>query len=434
MALAMVFRLAFRITRGLLPAGEGTSVALVAAPALAGLLAAASLLNSGGFIVQNALGYAEGLGTALTLIAVDRLMDGAPRQALVLGFFAALDRPELWLVWVPFGLWLAWRDPGARRLVLGLFALTPALWLLPELWGSGQLFRGVVRAHHPNPGTPAFTHCPACTVLDQEAWPTIMRRVTLPAIAALLLAAGLLWRTRRGRGGRRASTLAPRQASWGWLLVLGGAGFLWWLGIAAETQAGFAGNSRYLELGTALVAIAGGVAWGWIAIAAGSVLRRLARPAWAAAGGTLLAVALLVAAPPWIGRNVIDLPRVAHELDYQAKLRSDLARAIPRSGGARALLSCGAVMAEGYQVPMAAWMLGVPATRIEPAPARPATSDGLRSRPPGVILQDRAHPGSALLPAAGQIRAWEHGGARYTLMARVRTFNVFSTCAHKVSR
>jgi hypothetical protein len=441
MALAMVFRLAFRITRGLLPAGERTSVALLAAPALAGLVAAASLLNSGGFIVQNALGYAEGLGIALTLIAVDRLMDGARRQALVLGFFAGLDRPELWFVWVPFGLWLAWRDADARRLVLGLFALIPVLWLLPELWGSGQLFRGVVRAHHPNPGTPAFTRCPACTVLNQEAWPTTMRRVKLPAVAALLVAAGLLWRARGSWWGRRGSgspagpagDLPQRVRSWGWLLVLGGAGFLWWLGIAAETQAGFAGNSRYLELGTALVAIAGGVAWGWIAIAAGSVVRRRATPALAATGGTLLAAALLVAAPPGIGRNVIDLPRVTHELNYQAKLRSDLARAIPRSGGAPALLSCGPVMTESYQVPMVAWMLGVPAARIEPAPAWPPTSDGLGSRPPGVLVQDRAHPGSALLPAPGQIRAWEHGGAHYTLLARVRTFSVFSTCPHKVS-
>jgi hypothetical protein len=429
-ALAMVFRLAFRITRGLLPVGDEASrpaqLAHLAAPLLAGLVAAASLLNSGGFIVQNALGYSEGLGAALVLIAVDRLMDGERRQALVLGFLAALDRPEVWFVWVPCGIWLAWRDPGVRRLVLGLFALTPVLWFLPELWGSGQLFRGVIRAHHPSPGTPAFTACPACTVLDHEAWLSTMRRIKFPAIAAILAAAGLLWRTRRSWW--RAGGRVPQKVrSWAWLLVLGAAGLLWWLGIAAETQAGFAGNPRYLELGTALVAIAGGAAWGWIAIAAASGARRFAPAPIAATGGTLLAAFVLVGAPPWIGRNVINFPRLGHELDYQAKLRSDLARAIARSGGASALLSCGAVMTEGYQVPMVAWTLGVHTARIEPSPARNVSSSW-----PGVILQDKAHAHSATLPATRQIQAWEHDGARYTLLARVRTFSVFSLCPHKV--
>ncbi len=426
MAVAMAFRLGFRITRGLLPSDRTPASAVHLAPAvLAGLIAAASLVNSGGFIVQNALGYSEGLGTALLLIAIDRLMDGARRQALLMAFLASLDRPELWIVLVPYGGWLAWREPGARRLVLGLCVLTPVLWLLPELWGSGQLFRGVTRAHHPNPGTPAFTRCPACTVFGREAWPTIMRRVTLPAIAAGLVAAGLLWRIRPSRrpGGHR-----PRAAhSWTWLLILAIGGFAWWLGIAAETQAGFAGNSRYLELGTALVAIAGGVAWGWIAIALVAGARRLGSGAVAAAGGTLAAIVALVASPPWVGRNVINLARVGNELAYQAELRADLGPAIARAGGAQALLRCGTTMTEGYQVPMLAWMLGVPMDRVTPAPGRPSDATW-----PGVILQDRAHPGSALLPAPGQITAWEHAGARYTRLTRVRTFSVFSTCPHKV--
>ena len=426
MAVAMAFRLGFRITRGLLGSDRVTASPVHLAPAvLAGVVAAASLVNSGGFIVQNALGYSEGLGTALLLIAVDRLMDGARRQALVMGFLASLDRPELWIVWLPFGAWLAWREPAARRLVLGLFVLTPALWFLPELWGSGQLFRGVTRAHHPNPGTPAFSHCPACTVFDHEAWTTIMRRVKLPAIAALLVAAGLLWRARRSRWPGRDRPRAVR--SWGWLLILGTAGFAWWLGIAAETQAGFAGNSRYLEPGTALVAIAGGVAWGWIAIALVSGARRLSAGAVAAAGATALTVAALLATPPWIGANVIDLARVGNQLAYQAELRADLGRAISASGGAPALLSCGTTMTEAYQVPMLAWTLGVPLDRVKPAPMRPSASPW-----PGVILQDRAHTGSALLPAPAQITAWEHAGARYIRLTRVRTFSVFSTCPHKV--
>jgi hypothetical protein len=426
MAVAMVFKLACRVARGLVTTGHGTTRWTGRLPVLlAGVIAAASLVNSGGFIVENALGYSEGLAIALMLVAVDRLLDGAPRQAFLAGFLASLDRPELWVVWFPFGAWLWWRDPGSRRVVLALFALTPILWFLPEVWGSGHVFRGVSRAHHPNPGTAAFTRCPLCTVFDREAWPTLMRRVKLPAILALLVAATALWRTRGSwwRNPRRSQVSRAQL----WLLALGSGGLLWWLGIATETEAGFAGNRRYLELGTALLAIAGGVSWGWMAGATAGLIRRLVRPAGASAAAATLALGALILTPPWIGRNVINLAAVTHALRYQADLRADLATGISRSGGPLALTHCGTVMTEGYQVPMVAWMLGLPTARVEPPPAGWA---GLRS--PGVILQARAHDGSALLPAPAQIAAWEHAGAHYRLLARVRTFSVFSTCTHKV--
>ncbi|MDQ6841565.1 MAG: hypothetical protein M3025_03975, partial [Actinomycetota bacterium] len=147
MAAAMVFRLSFRLTRMLAPGAEGRG--LLAPAVLAGAIASVSLVFSGGFISDNALGYSEGLMTALVLIAVDRHLDGSPRQAFAVGFLAALDRPEIWLFWGPYGLWLAWKDPDARKLVVGLFVLIPVFWFLPEYWGSGHFLRGVNRAQHP---------------------------------------------------------------------------------------------------------------------------------------------------------------------------------------------------------------------------------------------------------------------------------------------
>ena len=181
---AMVFKLAWRLTRDLV-AGitelDGASRRLaVIPPLLAGLVAAGSLVNSGGFVSNNALGYSEGVATALGLIAVDSHLDGARHRAFVVGFFAALDRPELWFVWGPYGLYLFWRDPAARKLVVALFALIPILWFLPELWGSGHLLRGVTRAQHPRSNSAAFAKCPVCTVFRKEAWPAVMDRVKIP--------------------------------------------------------------------------------------------------------------------------------------------------------------------------------------------------------------------------------------------------------------
>lgn len=446
MAVVMVFKLAWRLTRDLvvaLPggadaAGGRVSRRLTLATALfAGLIAAGSLINSSGFISDNALGYSEGLATALALIAVDRFLDGAPRQAFVVGFFAALDRPELWFFWGPYGLWLFWRDPGARRLVVAMFALIPVLWFLPELWGSGHLLRGVSRAQHPRSNSAAFAKCPVCTVFRHEAWPTVMDRVKIPGMIAMVVAALGLWRTRRSWW--RHSPVDPAIRARAWLVALGLFGYVWWLGIAVETQGGFSGNKRYLVLGTAPVAIVGAVAWGWAMGAAAVILRRAAaarapdrqRSAVsrvAGLAGALVVLAVLLAAPRWIGSGVVSLPRTHHALVYQAHLREDLTAAVRKVGGPDALLRCGPVMTEGFQVPMAAWTLGVRTLRVEAPP------ETLVGPPwPAVILQTRAQSNSTLLPTPHQILAWEREGAHYTLLAHVRTFRVFSTCPGKVS-
>ena len=423
MAVAMAFRLAFRLTAvlvGSMAAGRaGAARWRSALPSLmAGLIAAGSLLLSWGFITENALGYSEGLTAALVLIAVERFMDGAPRQSFVIGFLAALDRPELWFVWVPFGIYLYREHPEWRRLIVGLFALIPVLWLLPELWGSGQLLRGVARAQHPRADSAAFARCPVCTVFGKEAWTTLLNRVKLPGLLALLTTtAGLAM-------GARRSARSPRKPGRAWLMVIAAFGWIWWLGIALETQAGFSGNHRYLELGTAAVAISGGVAWG---CAAGWLsgltvrLRALAgwRPRTNVVAGAVLASSVFLAVPPWIGTYIAGVGSMGHELAYQARLRQDLVVAVQRAGGPRALLRCGRVMTEPFQVPMVAWMLHVGPDRVEGPPARLTQA----SRP-GVILQTRAHPASALLPSPQQVAVWQRTGARYVQLAQVGAFTV----------
>jgi hypothetical protein len=213
--------------------------------------------------------------------------------------------------------------------------------------------------------------------------------------------------------------------------------------VAIETQAGFSGNNRYLVLGTAPVAIVGGIAWGWFAGWLAAVLRRLGarraglsaltRPQLAFPAAAVVVIAVILLVPRWIGagRSVISLPRTHHALAYQARLREDLTAALHEAGGPGALLNCAgkpaSVMTEGFQVPMVAWTLGVHTLRIEAPPSKLAPPPW-----PTVILQTRAQSNSTLLPTAAQVRAWERAGARYRLIARVRTFRVFSSCAGEV--
>ena len=443
MAVVMVFKMTMRFTRQLLggapeeSAGERSAILV---PALAGsVLAAASFAVSRGFISDNGLGYSEGLMTALVLIAIDRHLDGARRQAFIVGFAAALDRPELWPFFGVYGLYLWRSDRGARALVACLFALIPALWFLPELWGSGHLFRGVSRANHPRSNSAAFARCPVCTEFTKHAWAAVLVRVKAVAILAMAFAALGLWRARAGwwRGLRRRSLDAaePRVRGRLGLIACGALGFIWWLGISIETQLHFSGNDRYLVLGAALVTIAGGIGWGWLAHSAAAVLRRLAGPwlaqsghdrrvqivrgsAWAAALG---AAVVFVALPPWLGASV---PRTHRALVYQAHLREDMAKAVSDLGGSAKILRCGTVMTEGFQVPMLAWNLGVHTLVVVASPL----TDAQPGPPPNVIFQTRAQRNASLLP---RLRDWP--GVHYTRVARVRTFRVYASCRGNVT-
>ena len=428
MAVAMTFKVAWRIARDLVAVPSdavGWARRIRLLPVLfAATVAAASLANSKGFVTDNALGYSEGLMTALVLIALDRHLDGHHRHAFAIGFFAALDRPELWALWGPYGLYLWWRDPGARKLVAALFVLTPVLWFGPELWGSGHLFRGVSRAQHVRSNSAALAKCPFCTEFRQHAWPRVMFRIKAVALIAMAVGGFGLWRT---LGSRRGPLLPPNRGRLV-LLFAGAVGWLWWVGISVLTQAGFSGNDRYLVLGSALISIAGGVGWGWGAAALATLaqrwmpaVRRHIAPAIGAA--TAAAAVVLIAAPPWIGPSVIDVPATHHALVYQARLRTGMAAVVNRLGASR-ILSCGTVMTEGFQVPMLAWNLHVHTIRVEASPQ----SVDEPGPAPNVIFQTRAQSHSHLLPVVG---AWK--GVPYKLVARDRTFRVYADCAGKVA-
>jgi hypothetical protein len=435
MAVAMVFKVCVRLTRQLAvrPGEDGgpTGFAAFGPPALAGLIATFGLTFAGGFITASALGYSEGLMTALVLIAVDRHLDGKHRQAFAVGFAAALDRPEIWLFWGPYGLWLFWKDPGARKLVVGLFALIPVLWFLPEYWGSGHFFRGVTRAHTPRSNSAAFAKCPFCTEFVKHAWPTVPGRTKIVAIIAGLVAGiGLL---RASRSGGRQALLTPRRRAMAGIAIAASLGFAWWVVIAVMTQIGFSGNDRYLILGAALVETAGGVGWAWAALELGRAIPRMQRRFRGASGrlsasvsgwatAAVFGVAFLLL-PTWIG-GLVHVRKIHKALVYQAHLRTDMAKAVQELGGPSKVLRCGSVMTEGFQVPMLAWTLGVHTLAIEaptPAGTKPPAA-------PNVIFRTRAQRNATPLP---RLADWSN--VHFQRVVHVRTFSVYSNCTANVT-
>jgi hypothetical protein len=428
--------------RAAAPAGKLERLLALAPALLAGAIAMAELALSGGFLSASTLGYSEGLMVAAVLIAVERHLDNHRHQAFALGFVAALDRPEIWLFWGPYGLWLMWKDPSSRKLVLGLAVLTLVLWFVPQKLGGGSFTSGVTRAQHPRSNSAAFASCPFCTELVDHAWPQVLWRIKAAAALAVVVALVLLlalWRARPGflqwrpwRADAGFEFASERERALVVLVACGTFGLIWWVLVALETQAGFSGNDRYLVLGSALIEVAGGAGFGWAAIALARLAKRNA-PALGRLGlrkttslATLLCAAVFLVVPHWVGASLIDIPETHASLLYQAHLRQDVSALIKRGGGAKAVLACGTVMSEGFQVPMVAWYLGARTLRVEAPPA--VNAQGVAPLPwPNVIFQDRDTRHASLLPLRQTILAWEHAGAHYTFTP-TRTVYFFEDC------
>jgi hypothetical protein len=342
LALLLAFRVAYRLAGGGFPGAVGGVAALLA------------LGLTSGFVRNGLMANSEGLLVALVLWAVDRHLDGARRQALVLGFAAALLRPEVWPFLGAYGLWIWLRDRPARPLVAGLALLVPALWFLPELWGSGDPLRASSRARTPDLGTVAFAERPAFEV-TQGALGLVPLFVFVGAGLALAVA-GL----RRSRENDVA--LALGLGAIGWVAI-----------IALMTEAGYAGNPRYALLAAGLACVLAGIGV--------AVLVRLAGR-WSRVAAGAAALVLVGGSLAFAGEELRGIDRGLEENRSQAALAEQLPGAIEAAGGRETLLACGKPYTGKYRVPLLAWHLGLHVREVTIRPELPAVLYYAHGSPP----------------------------------------------------
>ena len=226
LAIAMTYRLGARL-----------------AGPVAGLLAGGALMLADEFVRNFARGNSEGLLVGLVLLAVERHLDGARRTAFALALGAGLLRPEIWPLLGLYGLYLLVRVPGSRILVVLGFAALAVLWFGPEYVGSGNALRASDRARQPNPGAAAFADLPFVEVFRRSGG-VLMVPVLVGAVVGLVAAV-------------RARQRLP--------LVFGAVALVLMLTVGAMTQAGYAGNLRYVALPAALLCAVAGA--GWVGVA-----------------------------------------------------------------------------------------------------------------------------------------------------------------------
>jgi hypothetical protein len=297
----------------------------------AGAIAAVALALADQFIRHFARGNSEGLLVALVLWAIERHLDGRRSHAFLLGFAASLLRPEVWPFWALYGLWLMydarleWRTAA---LVLGSGALALVLWFVPEYLGSGDWLRAADRARQPNPDSAAFAPFPFLEVFRRSAGV-----LSVPVYVGGVIA-----------------TVAALRARVRLRLLMAAIATVVMVAVALMTEAGFAGNLRYIALPAAMVCVLAGAGWVEVVRAAGTRWGRAV-----AAGAAALVVA---ASAPFVVADVsaleFQLKRVRSEADFYGP---NLRAAIAKAGGPGQIKSCGHVFTGIFQVQAVAWYL-----------------------------------------------------------------------------
>ncbi|HMJ34012.1 MAG TPA: hypothetical protein VK501_08840 [Baekduia sp.] len=344
--------LAFRVARRL---GGGVA---------GGVAAAAALAIAPWWIRNAALGNSEGLIVAFLLATVDRHLAGDRRAAFLFAVCAGLLRPEAWPFLGLYGLWLLWRRQLPIAMVLGAGAGVVALWLLPELWGSGDLLRAAHRAKDVNPGAPTYADNPAREVLRDAG-----EMLTAPLMAGLTAAAVML--------------MVRRDRAVAFMVALSIA----WLGLVAYmTSDGFSGNQRYLIAPVALLIVLGGAGAGW-ALQRGVVLLRRAVPGVVGrhVGHAVVVVATVAVGVGFAAPSFQRFVPTMHGLEYQADLADELPGLVRAAGGADALTRCGTPYTGAFLVPVVAWNLHLHTQQVQLAPRAPAVVFRVRTT-------SRTHP------------------------------------------
>ena len=208
--------------------------------------------------------------------------------------------------------------------------------------------------------------------------------VELGTIVAVGYAAAM-WRRHRGE----VETLA---------LAIGG--FAWFVVVAAMTQAGFAGNQRYLIVTTAVVCVLGGM--GAVRVLQGVewVAQRWFGPRRAPAITAAALLAGVLAGSPTIVAKANNEARVRGGLEHEAYLWHDLKGLIHEAGGKDELLACGGVYSGPFQTQMVAYELGIHGIQV-----------GWKvTPPPGVLFRTRTVPDGPLVtkPTDDRYRPGRH--------------------------
>jgi hypothetical protein len=202
----------------------------------AGLIAAAGIVITQDYWDEWFRGTSEPMEIATALWAVLAFLDGRRGWAFVFGVATSQLRPEAWPLVVVYALWLWWKEPRLRVLVvLGLISI-PFFWFVPPWVGSGQPFLAAIHAEEYNGDLGKH---PLFTVLGRGVDIQL-----LPVLLAGGVAVAFAWFNK------------PRD----WLtLSLAGGTVVWWVIVVGMTLDGYPGLERFYLPAAGMTCVLAGV-------------------------------------------------------------------------------------------------------------------------------------------------------------------------------
>jgi hypothetical protein len=358
LAILFAYRIAARL------AGQAFGV-------VAGVVAAVSMASAD-WVRYLAHGNVEPLSAALVLGAVDRHLEGHRHQAAVLGFLAALGRPELFPFLLAYAVLVVRGKEASRALLVGLLVAVPVLWLGGDWWGAGDPFYGsskaagfserqthrtqaVARKHAAEKGLTASAQPSFGNTLQGGA-----NILMIPVEVAALIGIAFAWRRRE------------REA----LVIAAGAVVLILL-VAVMVLLGYGGSPRFMF-----------PAAGIVCVLAGLGVARLLEVAGSGGRGRLAAVAvvLIAATVPFAAIRAGTARDRIHDVRLRTQLQDNLDRAVARAGGGAHVRALGHPRINPSFSHQLAWDLDVPMDEVGPL------------RLPAVIFagpQTRVSPGAS---------------------------------------
>jgi hypothetical protein len=290
--------------------GRGPRWAAVAA----GLIAATGIMVTQAWWDEMFRGTSEPIEIATALWAVLAFLDGRPGWAFAFGVATSELRPEAWPLVIVYAVWLWWKQPRLRVLVvLGLIAI-PFGWFVPPWVGSGQPFLAAVHAKEYNGG-----------LGNNRFFGVLGRGVDIQLLAVLL-------------AGAVAVAFAWFEKPRDWLvLALAGAAVVWWVIVVGMTVDGYPGLERFYLPAAGLTCVLAGVGVVRLALAGARLAPRAGGSTAVAVGLTVVLVAILV--PFTWGR--ISGARAEEKIASQAVTRlNQMTAAVAAVGGHDGVFPC----------------------------------------------------------------------------------------------
>lgn len=362
------------------------------APLAAALFAGAAVLGLEDYMHYILSVQSDPMLVTFCLAAIDMYLVGRYRWTLVLGVLAALGRPEVWPFLGLFMIWIWFKVPGMRWMLVAGVAVIAFMWFgIPTITNgrpdiAGQLAKQSPRElrHNRLLGTIGrFTELEYLPVwlaaLGAVAFAALRRRLTVLALAAGIVV---------------------------WVIVE-----------IAFAYHGWPALPRYMFEAAGVAAVLGGVAVGW----ALNELPRLRRglPRWT--GVPVVAILAATLVPGAVARLRAERADLRHERDRTHQIAL-LATTTNLLGGPRRIESCGQPVTDVGYVSALAWIYHTDVGFVGGLQQH-VEKIQLREPIPKVLLTPLVHGGWAVRPwhtRPSQVRRCRSLHAVYTGGALVR--------------